>query len=177
MRTEALDRVGLVFTLLDANGSGYLSSEDFQLMSDRVVAAATGSDESAKRAMSAAFAQYWSTLATELDTDRDNRVTFEEYTACVLSPERFDDTVGQFADSLAALGDPDGDGLIERPVFTALMMAIGFGRANIDALFDAFGPDADDRVTVSSWVRGIKDYYGPDKAGIAGDHLVGQAGA
>ncbi|MFC5289926.1 EF-hand domain-containing protein [Actinokineospora guangxiensis] len=177
MRTEALDRVGLVFTLLDANGSGYLSSEDFQLMSDRVVAAAKGSDESAKRAMSAAFAQYWSTLAAELDTDRDNRVTFEEYTACVLSPERFDRTVEQFADSLAALGDPDGDGLIERPVFTALMTAIGFGQANVDALFDAFGPDAHDRVTVATWVRGIKDYYGPDKAGIAGDHLVERAGA
>jgi Ca2+-binding EF-hand superfamily protein len=177
MRTEALDRVGLVFTLLDANGSGYLSREDFQLMSDRVVAAATGSDESAKRAMSAAFTRYWTTLATELDTDQDDRVTFEEYTACVLSPERFDATVAEFAESLAALGDPDGDGLIERPVFAALMTAIGFQRPNIDALFDAFEPDADDRVPVATWVRGIKDYYGPDKAGIAGDHLVGQAGA
>ncbi len=90
----------------------------------------------------------------------------------MLSPERFDDTISDFAESLAALGDPDGDGLIERPVFVALMTAIGFERANIEALFDAFDPSDSDQIKVSTWVHGIKDYYRPDKAGIPGDHLV-----
>lgn len=177
MRAEAIDRVQLVFNLFDADGSGYLSAEDFELMAERVVQAASGSDTASKEAMQAAFRRYWATLALELDADQDNKITFEEYSACVLSPERFEATIEDFAVSLAALGDPDGDGLIERPVFLALMTAIGFERANIEALFDAFGPNAQDEVTVAAWVQGIEDYYRADKAGIAGDRLVGQAGA
>ncbi|MEU1282298.1 EF-hand domain-containing protein [Streptomyces sp. NPDC005805] len=173
MRTEATQRVELVFNLLDANDNGVLDAGDFTLMASRVVRAAPAADEAAKDALRAAFRRYWTTLVDELDADGDGRVTFDEYSACVLSPERFTATVTEFAEALAALGDPDGDGLIERPAFLALMTAIGFERPNIEALFDAFGPDAEDRIAVAVWVEGIKDYYAPDKAGIAGDHLVG----
>ncbi|WLQ39157.1 EF-hand domain-containing protein [Streptomyces laculatispora] len=175
MRVEATNRVRLVFSLFDANGNGTIEAEDFEIMASRVVEAASDSDDAAKNAMLAAFRRYWATLGAELDTDGDGRITFDEYAACVLSPERFDLTISDFAESLAALGDPDGDGLIERPLFMALMTAIGFGRPNIDALFDAFEPSESDRIEVTAWVVGIKDYYSPDKAGIPGDHLVGSA--
>ncbi|WNF25582.1 EF-hand domain-containing protein [Streptomyces sp. C11-1] len=172
MSTEATRRVALVFSLLDANANGVLEADDFDLMADRVVREAHGSDPAAKDAMRAAFRRYWTTLRTELDANGDGEISFEEYTACVLSPERFDATIGVFAEALAALGDPDGDGLIERPLFVALMAAIGFEPANTDALFDAFEPSDGDRIRVETWVEGIKDYYAPDKAGIPGDHLV-----
>lgn len=175
MRAEATNRVRLVFSLFDANGNGAIEADDFEIMASRVVEAAPDSDDAAKNAMLAAFRRYWSTLDAELDTDGDGRITFDEYAACVLSPERFDLTISDFAESLAALGDPDGDGLIERPLFMELMTAIGFGRPNIDALFDAFEPSESDQIEVTTWVVGIKDYYSPDKAGIPGDHLVGSA--
>ncbi|MER5622305.1 EF-hand domain-containing protein [Streptosporangium sp. NPDC002544] len=173
MQKAAIDRVKLIFALLDADGTGYLEAEDFELMATRVIAAAPDSDDATKAAMLAAFRRYWTTLAAELDANDDNRISFEEYTACVLSPERFDAAITGFAEALAALGDPDGDGLIERRVFVALMTAIGFERANIDALFDAFGPSDADQIMVSVWATGIKDYYHPEKTGIPGDHLVG----
>ncbi|GAA3419454.1 EF-hand domain-containing protein [Streptosporangium vulgare] len=173
MRIAAIDRVRLIFTLFDVDRTGYLEAEDFELMAARVVAVATESGDAAKTAMLAAFRHYWTALVTGLDTDHDGRVSFEEYAACVLSPERFDAAITDFAEALATLGDPDGDGLIERRVFVALMTAIGFERANIDALFEAFGPSEDDQITVSVWITGIKDYYRPEKTGIAGDHLVG----
>ncbi|MER6017905.1 EF-hand domain-containing protein [Streptomyces anulatus] len=174
MGIEATRRVTLVFSLFDANANGVLEADDFDLMADRVVREAHASDRAAKDAMRAAFRRYWTTLRTELDADGDGdgEISFEEFTACVLSPERFDATVGVFAEALAALGDPDGDGLIERPLFMALMTAIGFEPANIDALFDAFEPNDGDRIRVETWVAGIKDYYAPGKAGIPGDHLV-----
>ncbi len=175
MPTDALERVTLIFNLFDRNGNGHLEAEDFEIMAADVVEAAPESGAAAKDAMRAAFRQYWQTLAEVLDVDRDGEITFDEYTAVVLSPERFDSTIRVFAESLAALGDPDGDGLIERHVFHALMTAIGFERANIEALFDAFGPSASDQITVSTWVAGIKDYYSPSKTGIPGDHLVSGA--
>ncbi|MEU3063805.1 EF-hand domain-containing protein [Streptomyces subrutilus] len=175
MNDEATRRVALVFALFDTRGHGVLAKEDFDLMADRVVQAASGSDQEAKTAMRAAFHRYWATLRTELDVDGDGEITFEEYTGCVLSPERFDATIAEFAGALAELGDPDGDGLVERPLFIELMTAIGFERGNIDALFDAFGPTAADRIAVHTWYAGIQDYYAPDKAGIPGDELVARS--
>ncbi|MFD8912446.1 EF-hand domain-containing protein [Streptomyces sp. NPDC059575] len=178
MRTEAIDRVALVFSLFDANGNGngHLDPEDFELMTARVIAAAEGADPAARERIAAAFRRYWETLSNELDTDRDGKITPDEFQACVLAPERFAPTVREFAESLAALGDPDGDGLIERPLFLTLMDAIGFRRAHVEALFDAFGPDSSDRITVEKWIGGIEDFYAPDKAGIPGDRLVGAGG-
>lgn len=177
MRAEAVDRIRLVFTLFDADGNGVLEDADFELMANRVLEAATGSDDADKAAMLAAFRGYWAVLSDNLDADHDRRITFEEYQACVLSPELFDEAIGEFADALAKLGNPRGDGLVARSVFMPLMTAIGFEPANSDALFDAFGPDASDQIEAETWVTGIKDFYHPDKAGIPGDHLVGRPAA
>ncbi|MEU5869085.1 MULTISPECIES: EF-hand domain-containing protein [unclassified Nonomuraea] len=175
MQDAALDRVKLIFTLFDADGTGYLEVEDFDRMANRVLAASPRSTEAAKSAISDAFRRYWTTLVEELDQDKDGRISFEEYCACVLSPERFDDALTDFADALAELGDPDGDGLIHRTDFMALMTAIGFKRRNVDTLFDAFGPSQDDQVKVPVWAEGIKEYYSPEKADIAGDLLLGES--
>lgn len=173
--TQANDRVQLIFTLFDADGNGVLESDDFELMGTRTVAAVPEAGEDRKSALLAAFRGYWETLVRELDADGDGRIDPEEFQAVVLNPERFDATVDEFADALAAMGDPDGDGFVERPHFTALMLAIGFQQANIEALFEAFQPVEGDRIPVSVWADGIRDYYHPEKAGIPGDKLVGGA--
>ncbi|MFC9392793.1 EF-hand domain-containing protein [Streptomyces sp. NPDC057027] len=173
MRTEAAKRVELVFSLFDVNGNGVIDSGDFDLMTGRVLEAAVASDAGAKEAIRASFRRYWTTLATELDANGDGVITVEEFRPFVLDPERFGPTITEFAQALSVLGDPDGDGLIERPLFMSLMTAIGFEETNIDALFDAFDPDAEDRITVATWAAGIEDYYTPDLAGIPGDRLVG----
>lgn len=172
MRAEAVDRVGLIFRLFDVDGSGSLEADDFELMAKRVVAAAPESGDAAKDAIVAAFRRYWATLNGELDTDRDNKISYEEYQACVLSPERFEDTISEFARALSRLGDPDGDGRIERPVFTAIMTAIGFAPQNIHSFFDSLEPDGDDRIAVSDWDTTIKEYYQPEDAGTTGNRLV-----
>ncbi|MET9556208.1 EF-hand domain-containing protein [Streptomyces sp. NPDC006645] len=177
MRTvEATDRVELVFSLLDANGNGTLEAEDFELLASRVLAVAPESDEAARSALLDSCRRYWRTLVTELDTHGNGQVSREEFTACVLSPERFEATIDDFAVALATLGAPERDGRVARPLFMALMIAIGFERSRIDALFDAFGPDDGDRIAEVTWAEGIRDYYRPEKAGIPGDHLTGNVG-
>ncbi|MEU6389573.1 EF-hand domain-containing protein [Streptomyces sp. NPDC046939] len=172
MRTEAVTRVKLVFTLFDADGNGVLEADDFTLMSDRVAAAVPDADQARTQAMRASFRRYWETLARELDTNRDGRITYEEFQACVLSPERFSGAVDEFASAFSRFGDVDGSGTVTRPVFIGMMRGVGFDRANIEALFDAFGPDADDRIRTDVWEAEIKNYYAPDKGGVPADLLA-----
>lgn len=173
MRPEALARVKLVFTLFDVDGNGNLEQNDFDLMAGRVLAVAGESTGAARNALVDSLSNWWTVLRTELDANHDNKISFDEFTACVLNPERFTDGIQRFADALAALGDPDGDGLISRPLFIELMIAIGFDLSNINALFDAFEPNGDDQVRVPVWVEAIKEYYQPEAAGTTGDKLVG----
>ncbi|CAL9358661.1 hypothetical protein SUDANB145_00616 [Streptomyces sp. enrichment culture] len=172
MRSEAVNRVKLVFTLFDADGNGVLESDDFELMSNRVAAAAPGADETRRQAMRAGFTRYWNTLVGELDTDRDGRITYDEFQACVLSPERFSGAVAEFAAGFARLGDLDGSGTVTRPVFTGMLRGVGFEPPNIQALFEALGPDDADRVRVDAWEAEIKNFYDPDKGGVPADLLA-----
>ncbi|MGW1544095.1 EF-hand domain-containing protein [Streptomyces sp. NPDC002309] len=172
MRSEAVNRVKLVFTLFDADGNGVLEFDDFELMSNRVAAAAPGADEARKQAMQAGFTRYWNTLADELDTNRDGQITYDEYQACVLSPERFGGAIDEFAAGFARFGDLDDSGTVSRPVFTGMLRGVGFDLPNIQALFEALGPDDADRVRVDAWEAEIKDFYAPDKGGIPADLLA-----
>ncbi|MEU1438579.1 EF-hand domain-containing protein [Streptomyces sp. NPDC005786] len=172
MRSEAVNRVKLVFILFDADGNGVLEADDFHLMSSRVAAAVPGADEARKQAMRAGFTRYWNTLASELDAHHDGRITYDEYQECVLSPERFNGAVGEFAAGFARLGDLDGSGTVTRPVFTDMMRGVGFDLPNIHALFDAFEPDDANRIRVDVWEAEIRNFYAPDKGGIPADLLA-----
>jgi Ca2+-binding EF-hand superfamily protein len=169
---QAVKRVEHVFDLFDTDGNGFIEAADIELMTNRVVAAATGSDQVAKDAIRAAFDRYWATMAAELDENGDGRISLEEFWPFVLSPERFGAAVDQFAAALSALGDPDGDGLIERPVFEALMKAIGFGHENLHALFDSFGPTGQDQIEVEVWRAAIVEFYEPHNGDTRGNHLI-----
>ncbi|MED7951046.1 MULTISPECIES: EF-hand domain-containing protein [unclassified Streptomyces] len=173
MRAEAVDRVRCVFTLFDADGNGFIEADDFELMAGRVIEAVPGAADAKHGAMLSAFRAFWGSLETELDANRDGRIDFEEFKAVVLAPERFDEAIGEFSEALSTLADPDGDGLIERPVFVGVMTAIGFALPNIHSLFDGLEPTSTDQVAVSDWAESIRDYYRPDLAGILGDRLVG----
>ncbi|GAA2102239.1 EF-hand domain-containing protein [Kitasatospora saccharophila] len=174
MGHEADQRAALVFTLFDANGNGVLDPDDFKLMTERVLEVAADSPAADRQALADSLDDYWRVLSETLDTNGDGVISPEEFNGFVLNPKLFGATASQFADALAALGDPDGDGLIGRGRFLALMTAIGFRPANSEALFDAFGPDAEDRITVAVWAQGIRDYYSPEKSGIPGDRLLPQ---
>ncbi|SOD62840.1 EF hand [Streptomyces zhaozhouensis] len=171
-RDEASDRARVVFTILDGDRNGVLERSDFELMAERVETAAWRSAPAQREALRAGMRRWWEGLVTRLDSDGDGRIDFEEYRGTVLSPGPFADTVASFAHALAALGDPEGVGTVARGVFVELMTAVGFPADRVTAVFDAFGPSADDRVPVAVWEAGVRDFFSPDKAGIAGDHLV-----
>ncbi|MCP2330635.1 EF-hand domain-containing protein [Actinoalloteichus caeruleus] len=177
MRKEAVSRIRLVFDLLDTNGDGHVESGDFELMADRVVQASPDISDAAGETLRSTFHGFWRALVTELDSDGDGRVSFDEYAVCVLSPDRFHAPISAFAAALAGLGDRDQDGLVTRPDFVALMRAIGFEEGRINALFDDLQPTASDRIPAATWVEAVIDFYSPTRSGVAGDRLVGDSAA
>ena len=86
MNVTAEDRIKIIFSLFDVDRGGYLEERDFSTMATNVVRAARGSGDAATRAMEEAFGHYWRTLERELDANRDGKVSYEEFAACVLSP-------------------------------------------------------------------------------------------
>ncbi|MFF2525050.1 EF-hand domain-containing protein [Streptomyces liangshanensis] len=172
MRTEAVDRVRTVFALFDADGNGVIEADDFELMADRVLDVTPGAPDARRSAALSGFRAFWAALAGELDAHGDGRIDFEEFKAVVLAPERFDAAITEFAEALTEVADPDGDGLIGRADFVAVLTAIGFAAPNVESLFEGLEPTASDQVTTSAWAEAIRDYYRPDLAGIVGDRLV-----
>ncbi|MCX0241996.1 EF-hand domain-containing protein [Streptomyces drozdowiczii] len=173
MRAEAVERVRLVFTLFDADGNGAIEADDFELMARRVTAAVPEAGAEKRDAMVTAFRTFWKALAENADTNRDGKVDPEEFRTVVLDPQRFGPALAEFAGALTGVADPDGDGLVERETFMAVMAAIGFAQPNTRALFDALEPVGTEQVAVPAWSEAIREFYTPDATGVS-DHLVGQ---
>jgi hypothetical protein len=53
-----------------------------------------------------------------------------------------------------------------------MLRGVGFDLPNIQALFEALGPDDADRVRVDVWETEIRNFYAPDKGGIPADLLA-----
>lgn len=58
------------------------------------------------------------------------------------------------------------------PTLKGSPWGVGFDLPNIETLFNAFGPDAADRIRVDVWEAEIKNYYAPDKGGVPADLLA-----
>ncbi len=76
-----------------------------------------------------------------------------------------------YAESIAALGDKDNDGYIEKPDFVALLQAMSFKPENAESCFDAMDIDRDGRLSFHEWMQGIRAYYTDVDSAVA-DTLV-----
>ncbi|WP_169808616.1 EF-hand domain-containing protein [Microtetraspora niveoalba] len=155
-----LERLRFRFRMLDTDGNGYLEGEDFERLAADVLEAMDEPAGSQKgRAVFAGHRRYWEGLRDALDVDGDGRISPSEYIARLGAPVEARETVADYAESLAALADRDGDGFIELGDFLTCMTALGFHRANCVTLFTRLDEAGDGRVPVDVWAATIVDYY------------------
>jgi Ca2+-binding EF-hand superfamily protein len=168
MKSTALDRIKVRFEMLDANGNGYLEANDFDALADIIITTMGAAKDAPKsRAVIDGYRHYWRGLVSSLDTDKDGRVSFEEYAKA--AHDEFDQHGLPYARAVAAIADPDDDGLIEKADFARCMTAIGFPADYTEALFAAAGGGGD-RIATGAWVDLIRSYYtsgGPHAADTA----------
>lgn len=143
---------GRVFVMLDADGDGVISQQDYLSRTERV-ALATGrkADDPLVVTARASGERAWASM----DADGDGRVTFEEYAAWA-GAEAFESVCRGTLAALFDLADADEDGALDRSEFTALREALGNPAGNADAAFDALDSDGDGRVVRDDYLESIR---------------------
>ncbi|MFI9586918.1 EF-hand domain-containing protein [Streptomyces sp. NPDC052236] len=142
----------LVFTMLDADGDGVLSKDEYFARAERVTLA-TGRTEDDPLVITARKAgeRAWASM----DANGDGGVTFDEYAAWA-GAEAFDSVCRPVLGALFDLVDTDKDGALDLPEFTALRTALGNPVSNIETAFEALDTDGDGHVSRDDYIASIR---------------------
>ncbi|MGW7449987.1 EF-hand domain-containing protein [Streptomyces sp. NPDC054787] len=142
----------LVFAMLDADGDGTVSREEY-LARTKNVALAMGLKEHDPLVVTARTLgeRAWASM----DADGDGRMTFDEYAAWA-GAEAFDTVCAPVLGALFDLADTDHDGTLDLSEFTALRTALNNPVANAEAAFTALDTDGDDRIGRDDYIASIR---------------------
>ncbi|UUU34888.1 EF-hand domain-containing protein [Streptomyces sp. CA-210063] len=148
----------LVFAMLDADGDGIISKDEYFARAERVTLA-TGRthDDPLVVAARGAGERAWASM----DADGDGGVTFDEYAAWA-GADAFDTVCEPVLGALFDLVDTDKDGALDLPEFTTLRTALGNPVSNIKSAFAALDTDGDGHISRD-------DYLASVRAHITGD--------
>jgi Ca2+-binding EF-hand superfamily protein len=159
------------FQLLDRDGDGYVTAQDFVRMA-RTIVDAFGIDESSAKAtqLRDGYRRTYEMVLGEMDRNRDGRVGPDEFTSAMVALSGTPSAAelrGVCAAEFAA-ADRDDDGVITRTEFARLMSAIGQPSGDVDAAFAALDRDRDGRITRAEYVAAWEDYLVSDNPNSAG---------
>ncbi|MBT2442940.1 EF-hand domain-containing protein [Streptomyces sp. ISL-36] len=152
-----------IFAMLDVDGDGAISREEYLTRPDRAAAASgRGSDDPLVAVARSAHERVYASM----DANGDGRVTFEEYAAWA-GAESFEKVCRPALGSLFDLADTDADGSLDRGEFTRLREALGNPADNAGAAFDALDADGDGRVDRDAYLASIRAYVTEGASGMA----------
>lgn len=142
----------LVFAMLDADGDGIVSREEYMART-RNVALAMGLKEDDRLVVTART--LGERACASMDADGDGGMTFDEYAAWA-GAEAFDTVCAPVLGALFDLADTDRDGALGLSEFTALRTALNNPATNAEAAFAALDTDADGRVGRDDYIASIR---------------------
>ncbi|MDI3420895.1 EF-hand domain-containing protein [Streptomyces luteolus] len=150
----AVTAKGHIFAMLDVDGDGVISRQEYLARPERAAAAlGRGGDDPLVLAALTAHERVYASM----DSDGDGRVTFDEY-ATWAGAEAFDDVCRQALGSLFDLADTEIDGTLSRAEFTRLRVALGNPAENAETAFDALDTNGDGRIDRDEYLGSIRAY-------------------
>ncbi|MEU2062452.1 EF-hand domain-containing protein [Streptomyces sp. NPDC013455] len=152
--TAAVTAKGHIFAMLDVDGDGVISRQEYLARPARAAAVLgrNGDDPLVLAALAAHERVY-----TSMDADGDGKVTFDEYAAWA-GAGAFDDVCRQALGSLFDLAGTEVDGTLSRPEFVRLRVALGNRADHAEKAFDALDTDGDGRIDREAYLGSIRSY-------------------
>lgn len=175
LRNHKLDRA---FGHMDLDANGFIEREDLLGLGARILVGFGQSPTSGVgRRLVDGFDGIWATLSGELDRNRDDRISGEEFrsgmTSAFIEGDRFDPVFVPASQAVAELCDPDRDGQIGPAEFRIMLSAFGTAYDDVDAAFDRLDCEATGRLSVDGLVEATRQYYIGDDPHAAGNWLYG----
>ncbi|MEU9197921.1 EF-hand domain-containing protein [Streptomyces hundungensis] len=167
------------FDLIDTNGDGKISQEDFDLIVARMGQEFAQAPESPKyRALSDAYQALWEGMRQALDTDGDGSVSREEYVAGLRSDaatgEGYRQHIQPVAKAIIDLCDTNGDGKLDGAELAKAHTGLGMGDADHEAAMARIDLDGDGYVTEAELAKAIEEFFLSEDANAGGNHLFGK---
>ncbi|MEN2424263.1 EF-hand domain-containing protein [Streptomyces rimosus] len=158
-----------IFTMLDVDGDGAITHAEYLARVDRV-ASAMGRD--AHHPVVAASRAAHEAVFKDMDSDRDGRVTFEEYRTWV-GHDAFERSCRPALGSLFDIADIDADGRLNRDEFVRLRTAAGNAGTDATAAFDVLDTD-DGLLDRDTYLASIKKFVTTGSSPMAAAYGAGQ---
>ena len=171
----------LRFALLDTDGNGYLSQEDYDLVSLRLCAAfghLPGTD--AYDRVHNAYLEVWEQLRSRMDADGEGRINLQQFMdGCErLMHEQPGDGGGDHpahdpVDHIFDMVDSDQNGVIDLREFTTWMNAYGVGAQETVEAFDLLDADDDGVLNREEISAAAQAFYSSSDPADVGNWLFG----
>lgn len=183
MTTDLLDRkLERAFTHLDADDSGVIDEHDIIALGSRLLSALGEPATSPKAtAVMGGLVDFWQELFTELDMDRDGKLTPEEYSLGMTRLYKdggaaYDRSFRPMIEAILTIVDTDGDGRISPEEFLKAQSAFDteLDQADAEALFARIDKNHDGFLSVDELLAAVREYYTGSDEDAPGNLLFGE---
>jgi Ca2+-binding EF-hand superfamily protein len=172
-------KLQLRFALLDTDGDGQLTQQDYELVSLRLCAAFGHLPGSAGyERVRNAYLTLWERLRTRMDHDGSGVITLPQFLescekAIVERRDGFQRNIASLVELVFDLVDADANGLIDLPEFTTWMHSYGVGPRDTVGAFDLLDTDDDGMISKDQVAFAAEQFYRSAEPTSAGNWLFG----
>ena len=168
-------KLQLRFALLDTDGNGYLSQEDYDLVTLRLCAAFGHLPGSADYdRVHTAYLKLWEQLRSRMDAEGEGRITLDQFMdGCERLMQEQQEPVHDPVDLIFDMVDADQNGVIDLTEFTTWMNAYGVGAQDTVEAFDLLDADDDGVLSHPEVAAAAQAFYASTDPADVGNWLFG----
>ncbi|WP_169952564.1 EF-hand domain-containing protein [Microbispora sp. H11081] len=163
-------KVSGVFRAMDVDGDGRLTEADFQALAHRWTAVAGPADP---ELLASVMTGWWPVLRAASDRNGDGAVTLDEVLVVVDALDERADAVSATADVMFEAVDLDGDGLISRSEYGALIETWNGTPTATDEIFPRLDLDGDGHLTRDEFRTHWTEFWAGDNPNAPGSYVFG----
>ncbi|MBT2447578.1 EF-hand domain-containing protein [Streptomyces sp. ISL-43] len=183
MTNDLLDRkLDRAFAHLDVNDDQVIDEHDIIGLGSRLLSALGEPATSPKATqVMGGLVDFWQELFTELDIDRDGKVTPQEYKQGMArlyegGGAAYDKSFRPMVQAMLLVVDTDGDGRISAEEFHKAQLAFDtkLNREDADVLFARIDTNHDGFLSVDELLDAVREYYTGTEEDAPGNLLFGE---